>query len=227
MIKTIFSFALTLVGLMQILGIDAHAQSCLSLETLHDNPDSTYIDTCSSSSTFRHMYCRRDYKIEFSWYVIKTPLYGTDTSIVYGWTAIDSSYASIRSAFAALETAVGKFTITKTYTYIADTSSELNKIFFLRFDSLLDVDSSLSLLSEIPGMNVKWYGAPALKSVIPAVNGLVPGLDFQNSISLVDSSSYEDFTRYLHPLGWQWSIYTLHCPMAWEITMGTPAPGSA
>lgn len=220
--KKLLSLVVLFLGLAQVSEAGIGASTCLWLDTIHINPDSTYIDTCHSSATFQKMFCRKGYELHFNWYVINSPVYNTDTSLLFDWTAIDTAFPAIRSAFASLDSLAGHFTIYKNHAYISDTSSELNKFFILRFDSLLDVDSALSFLTKIPGVTVNWSGAPAAENDIPNVNSLIPGLDF-SKISLDGSTT---FTRYLHPLGWQWNIYVLHCPMAWEITKGKRANGT-
>lgn len=128
--------------------------------TLIWNPDSTYVDTCGTQPPYRSKYCRRAYQITFDWYVIHSPVFANDTVLVYEWTAIDTAFSDIRNGFQTLESAVGHFTLTKLAAYIADTSSEFNKIFILRFDSLLNVDTVLSLLSTIPNLKAGWSGMP-------------------------------------------------------------------
>lgn len=195
-----------------------HAQPCLQLDTTRVNVDSAYYDRCSSSATQGSMYCRGHYTLRFDWYVIPTPAISYDTAIVYRWNDIDSRFAAIRAAFQYIASTVGPFTLTKRFASISDTGNRLSHSFILRFDSLLDVDTALALLRTVPNMTVVFNGRPGTYlSLVPSNNGLVPGLDFSN-IALDHTTT---FTRYMHPLGWQWPVYKLHCPMAWEITMGT------
>jgi hypothetical protein len=125
------------------------------------NPDSAYYDTCSSSDTFRDKFCRRAYRINFDWYVIQSPVYDYDTALVYEWTAIDTSFSSLRSEMQSLASQIGHFTLTKLAAYIEDTSSALNKAFIIRFDSLLNVNTVLSKFQELPNVTeVEWNGTP-------------------------------------------------------------------
>jgi hypothetical protein len=203
----------------------ASAQSCLQLDTIHFNVDSAYYDACAPTTAHQKIYCRRHYTLRFDWYVISTPTYGYDTAIVYQWTDIDSRFASIRAAFQGLENTAGHFTLTKRLASISDTGNRLSHSFILRFDSLLDVDTALALLKSIPNMTAIFNGRPGLfLSTIPSDTCLIPGLAF-SQIALDGTTN--PFSRYLHPLGWQWQIYKLHCPMAWEMTMGRSAPGSS
>ncbi len=100
------AFALIITG-------KASSQTCLALDTVHMNPDSTYFDTCGSSATHGQMFCRNGYTLWFDWYVISTPNYGHDTAIVYHWTDIDTQFAAIRAACENLEESVGPFTPNK------------------------------------------------------------------------------------------------------------------
>lgn len=203
---------------------EARAQSCLQLDTIHLNMDSAYYDACAPTTAHQKIYCRRHYTLRFDWYVISSPAYGFDTAIAYQWTDINTRFTAIRAAFQRLENTVGHFTLTKRLASISDTGNRLSHSFILRFDSLLDVDTALALLKSIPNMTAVFNGRPGLfLSSIPSDTCLVPGLPF-NQIALDGTTN--PFTRYLHPLGWQWQIYTLHCPMAWEMTMGKSAPGS-
>lgn len=135
------------------------------------NPDSTYVDTCGSSATYLGRYCRRAYRVDFDRYVIHSPVFSFDTALVYEWTAIDTAFSDIRNGFEALEGEVGNFTLTKLAAYIDDTSSELNRAFIMRFDSLLNVDSVLSQLLSIPGVNnARWYGMPHFHNNVNTVS---------------------------------------------------------
>lgn len=193
---------------------NASSQSCLWLDTVHVNPDSTYFDTCVASVTLGGMFCRRHYILRFDWYVMATPNSGYDTAI-YHWTDIDTSFPAMRAAFANLEDSVGPFTLKKRLPLITDSASRLSHSFVLRFDSLVNVDSALGLLRQIPNMMADFGGFPRYEC---SDECLTPGLDFETSIAL--DHSIERYTPSLHPLGWQWSIYKLKCPMAWEITKG-------
>ena len=131
------------------------------------NPDSAYIDTCIGTSHFGEYYSMRSYELNFEWYVIHSPIYNYDTTLVYDWQAIDTSFPAIRSAFATIDSLVGHFMLEKPYPYITDTSSFLNKDFFLRFDSLLNVDTTMALLSSIPDMaRISWRGGPVFEASI-------------------------------------------------------------
>jgi hypothetical protein len=71
------------------------------------NPDSVRIDTCSSSPTFNQLYGKRWFYIKFTHYVIDLPQAPADTILEVSWTAIDTAYPSLRTAFAALESKYG------------------------------------------------------------------------------------------------------------------------
>jgi hypothetical protein len=180
------------------------------------NPDYAHVDTCGVQPPYRTIYCRSSYHLTFDWRVINSPV-ASDTALVYEWTDIDTLYPSIRSAFQSLETALGHFTLTKAVSDIADTSIAVNKLFVLVFDNLVNVDTAIGHLSSVPNMKAIWRGMPRFnRTYVPSDKGLKPNIDF-DEISLNSSSK---FNPKLHELGWQWNLYNIKCPMAWEITKG-------
>jgi hypothetical protein len=131
------------------------------------NPDSAYIDTCIGTSHFGEYYSRNSYELNFEWYIIHSPIDTVDTTLYFDWTDIDTAFPAIRSAFATIDSLVGHFTIEKPFPYITDTSSFLNKEFFLQFDSLLNVDTTMALLSIIPDITrLAWDGGPVFEDSI-------------------------------------------------------------
>ncbi len=211
------SLTVITVTLLSLSSENAMGQSCLTL-SWHGaswNPDSIMTDTCQPGGLYAHGYCRRHYTLRFEWYVLANVDTNYDTT-TYQWTDIDTSYGALRASFAHLDSLVGPFIMQRRLHDISDTASPLSHSFILRFDSLLNVDTAISLLQQVPHMTAIFNGMPQR---MYSAEGLIPGLKF-SSITLDGSNLWNPG---LHPLGWQWSIYKLKCPMAWEITQGSPS----
>ena len=66
------------------------------------------------------------------------------------------------------------------------------------------------------------FSKPGVECVIPNDLCVRPGTHEWSIMTDADHWWRDDF----HQLGWQWGWYKMHCPMAWEITMGRLGRGS-
>ena len=74
--------------------------SCLKLlmsgtaDSTWANPDSVKVDSCSGSTTFGEKYAKGWFRVEFSYYILPTPIGPRDTIIDRTWHDIDTQYSS-------------------------------------------------------------------------------------------------------------------------------------
>jgi hypothetical protein len=136
---------------------------CIALwdTTIAPTPDSLWVDTCSASPLFRDFYAKRRFEVDFAYYVITTPYTHIDTTIIRSWTDINSNYQALRDSFQQISQTFGTFTFLKQYQYIEDTGSELNRIFWISFDTILNVDSVLARVKAFPDVSsIEFRGYP-------------------------------------------------------------------
>jgi hypothetical protein len=135
--------------------------SCLALlrdpdGTWH-NPDSVKADSCLGSSTYGQTYAKQWYHVFFDYYILPTPEGPADTIIDRTWRDIDPTYTSIRNGFDSLEYKYGNFILRKFQPDVRDSSSGGDKIFLVRFDNYVNVDSAERDLDSLP-MTSCYYG---------------------------------------------------------------------
>ena len=162
MLKRIVFFAAILI-LATTGRAGAQLNSCIVLwdTTIAPTHDSLWVDTCSDSPLFRAFYSKHSYEIIFDYYVITTPYLDIDTTLIRSWTDIDTSYRALRDSFQQISQSYGPFLFLKDDPYIQDTGSELNRDFFISFDSILNVDTVLARISGFPGVNnIEFRGYP-------------------------------------------------------------------
>lgn len=162
-------------GVLILLATMGHAwaqgDSCLKLQypdEYHDtlqnetysNPDSVLVDSCIGSPTYLEYYAAKWWYFSFTYYVIHRQPAPYDTTIEMSWTAIDTSYGALRSAFAALETKYGTFHIKEVYPQIADSTVTGSKWYYLRFDNYVCVDSVDADLKTFPDLDSLSNGYP-------------------------------------------------------------------
>jgi hypothetical protein len=112
------------------------------------NPDSTLVDTCTSSWTYGKYFNRGLFRLEFRYSVIDVPYAPYDSVVEVRWTDIDTSYSLLRAAFAQLENSFGGLWLRKMSPNITDTMHAANKHFELRFDSIVQIDSVISIMRQ-------------------------------------------------------------------------------
>ncbi len=145
-------------------------------------------------------------------------------SIFETWEAIDTDYPAIRTGFASLDSEFGSFTMKKEAPWQTDTGYFGNHYFLLSFSNYVPIDTVMARIRAIPYSYPIFMGDTMVKAYIPSDAAMKPGVEW-SSFEL--DGSHGPFDRYFDPLSWQSVNYKLHCPMAWEITMGKPVLGSA
>ncbi len=208
------------------------ADSCLRLycgslvDTLGGdciNYDSVRVDTCVLSSTYRQLFAKQWFYLRFDHYVINVPAAPADTVLEMSWTAIDTSYSALRAEFSALEAKYGTITLKKYAPSWADSTDAISNIFYLRFANYACIDSVMADLATFSNVAEYHYsGFPKYLQYIPNDRGMQPNLPIT---SLQPAGS--DVTpwgffwqKFYHKRGWQWNLYSINCPMAWEISQG-------
>jgi hypothetical protein len=178
------------------------------------NPDSVRVDTNQSSSSYGHLFAKGRFGIFFDYNIIPLDSVRSDSLLLVGLDAVDSNFEGVLNVLSAIQLHYGKITFQKQYPQIGDSNYRASNEFFLSFDSLVDVDSVLSALRTISLMHSGFASQPVGTSTIPSDLGMVPGA---SSSSVFSQSGWPpDF----HQLGWQWALFKMKCPMAWEITKG-------
>jgi hypothetical protein len=151
------------LGLLQVGKLYAQTDSCLQLVCIDgqfdsvklrtcNNPDSVKIDICSSSPTYNLMYGKRWFYVWFTHYVINLPQAPADTLLEVSWSAIDTVYPALRSAFADLETKYGTLYLKKYAPNWVDSTHNVSHIYHLRFDQYVCIDSVLNDIGLIQGL---------------------------------------------------------------------------
>jgi hypothetical protein len=207
-----------------------HYYDSLHLAT-YANGDSVLVDSCMGSPTYLEYYATKLWVINFAYYVISRSPAPYDTTVELSWSAINTAYSALRSAFAALESKYGTFHLKEIYPNIIDSTVTGSNWYSLRFDNYVCVDSIDADLVTFPDLDSLSNGHPDAyfnsfprwMEGIPNERSLVPGVITTALSPDPDPffpSMWYTYLSYWHSRGWGWSIYSLHCPLAWEITMG-------
>jgi hypothetical protein len=117
------------------------------------NPDSVMIDTCKSSTTYGEDYAFRWWEIDFAYYVINVPAAPPDTTLEMSWTEIDTSYHALRASFADLETKYGSLILKKVNPSYVDSTDAASKVYYMRFNNYVCIDSVISDLDNLPDVD--------------------------------------------------------------------------
>ncbi len=150
--------------------------------------------------------------------MIHVPLAPADTILEVPWTAIDTTLTDVRAGFKALYDSVGPFVLRKITPN--DTTGSPSVYFKIRFLSYTWAGLAMGFVTQIP--KVTWREPyPMVPAFLPNDQGLIPGVKLTDVESAAPA---EDVCRYgnsaFHRLGWEWALYKMKCPMAWEITSG-------
>ncbi|MBS1538177.1 MAG: hypothetical protein JST20_10570 [Bacteroidetes bacterium] len=209
-----------------------HAQvpdSCLKLLWAVDsypyyNPDSVCVDSCIGSSTFGERFARETFAIIFTQTIVFLPWAPHDSIIDFSWTAIDTSFPAIRSAFQQLESDFGTLWLRKFNPDDTSLNTLGNRAYYLRFASRVPIDSIVSRLSSMQLIDLANYDNQAdIVTGIPNDRGMKVGspiTDIYVHNSTFSPGYYTFYSKNWHRLGWHWNLYKIQAPMAWEITTG-------
>jgi hypothetical protein len=218
---------LALILCLVICGLTGQTQQCFAQAgclTLwknvyphYPNRDSVMIDTCGG---LRQMFAKRMFRIEFDYYAILPTTVAThDTILEFSWNAIDSSFPAIRSAFHYLDTHWGGLHLLKPHAQISDTADITRRVFGLTFDNYVPVDSIVAYLSTVSQFTIQFVSKPGVIAGVPGDLGMHPGSRVGQIYQDGDDTFWDPGW---HARSWQWNLFSLRLPMAWEITRGKP-----
>ncbi len=185
------------------------------------NADSVRVDTTTGSPTFHHLFAKRYFAISFTYDIMPLDSVSSDSVLIVGISAINGSYSVIRTQFDSLQVKLGTISFQKAYPAIADSTIACSNAFGLFFANYVDVDTATFYLQQIPLTHVRFASMPYVNCVIPTDAGMIPGTP-ASALPPDGSNPPSGYATNFHPLGWEWSLYKMKCPMAWEITMGRP-----
>ncbi|MGA2296575.1 MAG: T9SS type A sorting domain-containing protein [FCB group bacterium] len=219
------------------------SNDCLKMELPNDgstygkssvnfNPDSVMIDTCTNSPTYNLRFVKNFNIISNDYFFITKPLVEGNIYTIYDIDSIN--YFEFYTYLKELENKYGNITFKRSELPIDSVCLKypefqvfLNDYFC--FDSLkFDLIDSI----EIKAVNIRKKPEKQLYYAVPISEiGLVPRMDiesiedkiFLHGVDGTPKNKYENdriWVKNYHPLGFHWNIYTLKCPLAWEITTG-------
>ncbi len=117
------------------------------------NKDSVLYDSCQGSPTYLEYYATKGFGIGFSYYVIKRQPAPFDTTVELSWTAIDTTYGALRTAFAALEAKYGTLHLFEVDPDSYDSTEPGSRDYAVHFDTYVCVDSVLADFAKFPDMD--------------------------------------------------------------------------
>ena len=134
--------------------------SCYSLNWSGwlSNPDSILVDTCHSTSTHPVVWIKRGYRIDFDSNAVPLGWAPSDSDLEVTWQAIDTTFPDVRSAFQALETKFGAFTLKKIEPDDTSSIGGNARMFWLVFRNYVLFDSIDAAIATIPNIhyNFDW-----------------------------------------------------------------------
>jgi hypothetical protein len=174
-------------GCLSLVCIDGQATGIDSEKCI--NRDSVMVDTCMGSATFGEDYAKRWFRVDFSYYVIKLPAAPYDTLLEMSWTAIDTNFRYLRSAFANLELKYGAVTFKKYAPNFVDSTDLASKIYYLRFNNYVRVNSVMADLANIEEI-AKHYFLSYPKILDSGGSLGVPTTIKKNNLSITPNPSF-------------------------------------
>ena len=132
------------------------------------NLDSVMVDTCAGSSTYKQLYTKYWFDVEFKNYVLNLPAAPADTTLEVSWTAIDTTYSAIRNAFSVIESKYGTLWLKKYAPSVVDSTRLVSRKYQIRFDNYNCIDSVLVDLNNCPGLvkEVHYGGYPKYETKV-------------------------------------------------------------
>lgn len=200
------------------------------------NADSVMVDTCGLSTPLscvdmvqnetinirvwneRRYYAKRSWRVSFEEDIIHLPSLPSDSLVYVSWQAIDTNYPAVRAGFQAIEQQYGSFRLRKVFPAAA--TGEYSRRFeadFVQYVNALDV---MSAFNGVPLTRCYFQSEFSVNFDLPSDRALIPGTKIED-IQL--AAPQTEFPPYLHRLGFQWNIYAMDLPLAWEITTGRPS----
>jgi hypothetical protein len=101
----------------------------ISITSRDNNRDSVAVDTCASSSTYRHWYSKR-YDVHFRVNAFHLGYGAPDSVMIVHWQDIDTQFAALRDSFASIYNTWGPFCFQKVNPEDTSHSYETYKLIF-------------------------------------------------------------------------------------------------
>jgi hypothetical protein len=160
-----FSFSV-FIG-MSIIPQQANSQinPCWKLVCPHDpangffNPDSVYVDTCQSSSTYQHEFAKGwfQYRV-LNEHQIQLPEYPDDTTVI---VSINNFPLTFAEGLIQLDSIFGHYIIKKKYPDCSDTNIFASFIYQFKFENYIDVNTykdSINIRKNINWIDTRQLG---------------------------------------------------------------------
>jgi hypothetical protein len=96
------------------------------------------------------LYAKGGFNIQFSYYILPTPVGPEDTVIDRVWQDIDTNYPTVRAYFDTIEQEYGSFIFRKLYPHITDTSLGRRSFYNIWFVNDVNIDSVTIAIRRIP-----------------------------------------------------------------------------
>jgi hypothetical protein len=176
------------------------------------NPDSVCVDSCIGSPTFGKQFARETFEIGFTQTIVFLPWAPQDSIIEFSWTAIDTAFPAIRSAFQQLESDFGTLWLRKANPNDTSLNSSGNTAYYLRFANRVAIDSIVSRLSSMQLIDLVHYNNRAGKltgifddrevtSEATALTGNRMRIHGTESRMVITTPQYQEYGRICSVLG--------------------------
>ncbi|TAL66937.1 MAG: T9SS type A sorting domain-containing protein [Bacteroidetes bacterium] len=195
-------------------------ENCLQLvfphqpDSLINNPDSVMVDTCDG-----YFYTKKWFFVLLPVNSLNIPQAPPDSILEVGWDDIDTNFQSLRDGFEELENKFGMFTLRKQVPEMSDSNAIGSRVFMIRFNNYVRIDSVYYTLKSISGIQDCYYiNAMAIFQSNMNEPGFQMGEMENNPIK---SKLFNFWYSYnYHSRSSQWNLLSIHIPLAWEITKG-------
>ncbi len=227
--KTIFKILLVIVLLTlsaQYTKAGDTLDTCWTMVFPHDpdhgyyNPDSVLYDTCLCKTKpwlppyCKYVYAKQWFGLDLPKGALNIPKAPRDSIILRNWRDIDSSFTELRDGLQNIEDMFSSFIMRKEFPDYGDSSN----IFLLKFNYYFNIDSVVYYLKQIYTLVDAFYD---YRYSVLASNYLSePGFELGNLKEDGIKSRLVNGCMDYHKNSLEWNLFSIHVPMAWEITKG-------
>lgn len=200
------SFFFAILSFFAVSTCYGQGDSCLRLycdPAICYNPDSVMVDTCSSSLTYEKRFCKTGFSVEFLDNVMNVGYGAPDSILEVTWESIDTSYASIRSAFQDIYNTRGAYVFRKVYPTDTASSSTSSRLYKIRFLEYTLVDSVLLEIDAIDRIYFTFNKPEIPKSIFSEKQKVGYEVEFSNGQIRIQNTE----SKYSQPL--EISIYSI------------------
>jgi Subtilase family len=206
-----------IVLFISFLGILSHAISqpqlqLLSAENMSNNIDSVMIDISSVSSTQDDFYCKK-YRLNFRRNIFTTSTFTQYDTLTIG--DIKTSESALKTLFNNVKNDLDSFV------FISRASTSAKQLTYngycMKFESNIHANTVFDSLDLVNGISSIGYWDLSLST---ATEPFDEGMNVYTDISNIQVSNQQNHPPHHHPLGWQWNLYEINAPLAWDISQG-------